>query len=66
LKNGQDLTAAETEKLAQILQRSNRLTKAYQWKEKFRTISEKSLTVEQGKRQIEQWLRQGELSCKRC
>ncbi len=35
LKNGQDLTLEEQLKLNQLLQRSKRLAKAYQWKEAF-------------------------------
>lgn len=58
LKNGRDLTVEETAKLEQILQHSKRLRKAYEWKEAFRAIYEKQLTVESGKRQIEQWLHQ--------
>lgn len=58
LKNGKDLTLEETTKLEQILQRSKRLRKAYEWKEAFRAIYEKPLTVEEGKHQMEQWLSQ--------
>jgi transposase len=53
LKNGQDLTPEETEKLELILQKSKRLEKAYRWKEEFRAIYEQPLTVEEGKRQIQ-------------
>lgn len=56
LKNGQDLTSEQTEKLDQLLQRSKRLEKAYRWKEEFRTIYEQPLTVEEGKCQIKAWL----------
>ena len=56
LKNGEDLTSEQTEKLDQLLQRSKRLQKAYQWKEEFRAIYEQSLTVEEGKCQIKEWL----------
>lgn len=58
LKNGKSLTEKEIQKLEQILQRSKRLRKAYQWKEEFRSIYEQHLTVEEGKQQIEQWLHQ--------
>lgn len=58
LKNGEDLTAEETQKLEQILHHSKRLSKAYQWKEEFRAIYEQHLTVEAGKQQIKQWLHQ--------
>lgn len=57
LKNGKDLTPEQTEKLGQLLQRSKRLEKAYRWKEEFRTIYEQLLSVEEGKRQFEEWLR---------
>lgn len=58
LKNGENLTQKETQKLEQILHCSKRLSKAYQWKEEFRAIYEKQLTVEEGKQQIQQWLNQ--------
>lgn len=57
LKNGKDLTEEETVKLEQILKRSRRLRKAYEWKEGLRAIYEQSLTVEEGKRQLLEWLR---------
>ena len=60
LKNGKDLTVESTTKLAQILQRSKRLKNAYEWKEEFRAIYEKPLTVEEGKRQLEVWLHQAQ------
>jgi transposase len=56
LKNGKDLTPEETKRLASLLQRSKRLAKAYQWQEEFRAIYEQSLTVEEGKRQLQEWL----------
>jgi len=56
LKNGQDLTTEAKIKLDQLLQRSKRLEKAYQWKEAFRAIYEQSLSVEEGKHQIQDWL----------
>lgn len=56
LKNGQDLTPEAKVKLEQLLQRSKRLAKAYRWKEGFRAIYEQSLTVEEGKGQIQEWL----------
>jgi len=59
LKNGKYLTEEETLKLKQILHRSKRSRKAYQWKEELRGIYEKRLTVEEGKCQIKQWLNQG-------
>jgi transposase len=56
LRNGEDLTPEEQVKLDQLLQRSKRFAKAYQWKEEFRAIYEQSLTVEEGKHQIQDWL----------
>lgn len=56
LRNGQDLTPEEKAKLDQLLQRSKRLAKAYEWKEEFRAIYEQPLTVEEGKHQIQEWL----------
>jgi transposase len=56
LKNGQDLTPEQAEKLDQLLRRSKRLEKAYRWKELFRAIYEQPLTVEEGKHQLTEWL----------
>lgn len=56
LRNGKDLTAEEKTKLEEILKRSKRLRKAYEWKEEFRAIYEQSCTVEEGKHQIKAWL----------
>ena len=56
LKNGEELTEEETAKLEQILKRSTRLRKAYALKEGLRAIYEQPLTVEEGKRQILEWL----------
>lgn len=57
LKNGKDLTIEQKAKLEAILKTSKRLRKAYQWKEDFRAIYERPLTVEEGKRQLKEWLR---------
>ena len=56
LRNGADLTEAERQALEKILQRSKRLRKAYESKEELRTIYESPLTVETGKRHLEEWL----------
>ena len=56
LKNRKDLTAEQATKLEEILNRSKRLKKAYEWKEDFRDIYEQSLTVEEGKCQFKAWL----------
>jgi transposase len=60
LKNGVDLAEDEQVKLEQILKRSQRLRKAYEWKEAFRGIYESRLTVEEGKSQIEDWLKKAQ------
>jgi transposase len=56
LKNGEDLNAEEKTKLAEILSRSKRLRSAYEWKEEFREIYEKSTTVEEGRIWLSEWL----------
>lgn len=56
LKNGEDLTTEETTKLVEILSRSKRLRSAYEWKEEFREIYQKSSTVEEGKIRLSEWL----------
>ena len=43
-------------KLENILNRSSRLRNAYQWKEEFRDIYERSRTVKEGKLRLEEWL----------
>ena len=56
LKNGEDLTRSEKTKLEEILSRSSRLRSAYECKEEFRDIFEKSTNVEEGKLRLEEWL----------
>ena len=56
LKNGQDLTASEKNKLFDILGQSTRLRIAYELKEEFRNIYETTRTVEEGKTKLEKWL----------
>ncbi|MGF1494019.1 MAG: ISL3 family transposase [Microcoleaceae cyanobacterium] len=58
LKNKDDLTEEQSQKLEQILSRSKRLEKAYRWKEDFREIYEQHITVEEGKQEMEKWLKQ--------
>lgn len=58
LKNGEDLTNEENQRLEEVLCHSKRLRQAYQWKEELRAIYENQLTVKEGKQQIEQWLYQ--------
>jgi transposase len=57
LKNGVDLTQEQKVKLAQILKHSKRLKLAYELKEEFRDIFERSETVEAGKKQLLAWLK---------
>jgi transposase len=61
LKNGEDLTTEEKTKLEDILSRSSRLRSAYEWKEEFREIYEKSTTVEEGKIWLKEWLNKAQL-----
>lgn len=56
LKNGENLTRKEKTKLEEILSRSKRLRSAYEWKEEFREIFEKSTNVEEGKLRLSEWL----------
>lgn len=57
LKNGVDLTQEQKVKLAEILKHSKRLKLAYELKEEFRDIFERSETVEAGKKQLLAWLK---------
>jgi transposase len=57
LKNGVDLTQEQKIKLADILKHSKRLKLAYELKEEFRDIFERSETVEAGKKQLLAWLK---------
>jgi transposase len=57
LKNGVDLTEEQKVKLADILEHSKRLKLAYELKEEFRNIFERSQTVEAGKEQLLAWLK---------
>lgn len=57
LKNGVDLTEEQKVKLADILKHSKRLKLAYELKEEFRNIFERSETVEAGKEQLLAWLK---------
>lgn len=57
LKNGVDLTEAQQVKLADILKHSKRLKLAYELKEEFRDIFERSQTVEAGKEKLLAWLK---------
>jgi transposase len=56
LKNREDLTPKESDKLTEILMGSKRLSMAYQLKEDFRSIYESSTTVVGGKERFEKWL----------
>ncbi len=57
LKNGVDLTEEQKVKLADILKHSKRLKLAYELKEEFRDIFERSQTVEAGQEQLLTWLK---------
>jgi len=57
LKNGVDLTQEQKVKLADILKHSKRLKLAYELKEEFRDIFERSQTVEAGQEQLLAWLK---------
>ena len=57
LKNGVDLSEEQKVKLADILKHSKRLKLAYELKEEFRDIFERSETVEAGKEQLLAWLK---------
>jgi transposase len=43
------------------LNQSQRLEKAYRWKEEFRAIYEQPLTSEEGKHQMQEWLNQAQV-----
>lgn len=57
LKNGVDLTEEQKVKLADILKHSKRLKLAYELKEEFRDIFERSQTVEAAQEQLLTWLK---------
>jgi len=61
LKNSPDLTEAETEQLAQLLNQSACLTIAYEMKEEFREIYETSQTVQSGLNRMKKWLAQAQV-----
>lgn len=61
LKNSPDLTEAEVEKLAQLLNQSPCLTIAYEMKEEFRQIYETRQTVQSGLNQMKKWLAQAQV-----
>ncbi len=52
LKNKQHLNQKELEELEQLLNKSKRLRKAYNFKEKFRQIYEDTETVEKGQEEF--------------
>ena len=58
LKNKVDLTASEQIKLATLLSHSPRLRLTYELKEKFRDIFERHQSVEAGKAQLLDWLKE--------
>ncbi len=56
LKNLEDLSEEQEEKLIHILSRSEKLMRAYLLKEEIREIYETKYDVEEGKSEIEKWL----------
>lgn len=61
LKNAEELSPEEKEKIPQILSPSACLTIAYELKEEFRKISETSSTVKTGLRRMKKWLAQAQI-----
>jgi transposase len=57
LKNNDDLTEDQQQRLTEILKHSKRLKLAYELKEEFRDIFETCITVEEGKTQFLKWIR---------
>lgn len=57
LRNKASLNSAELQELEQLLERSNRLRQAYEYKEDFRQIYETSQSVEEGREYLLQWLK---------
>jgi transposase len=60
LKNGEDLSDKQKEKLAKILTHSQRLRLAYELKEEFRDIFETEQSVSEGKQQLLAWLKKAQ------
>ncbi|MFQ3585899.1 MAG: transposase, partial [Cyanobacteriota bacterium] len=60
LKNSDDLTDEEKTKLGSILNHSQRLRKAYEFKEEFRKIFETHQTPEEGQVEILRWLKKAQ------
>ena len=56
LKNKKDLTEEELQKLELVLKQSNRLRKAYEYKESFGEIYEKVKDKEEGRLKFTEWL----------
>ncbi|WP_230844204.1 ISL3 family transposase [Gloeobacter morelensis] len=56
LKNGVDLNAGQKVQLETYLQIDKRLRKAYEYKEEFRWIYERSQSVDEGQQKLEDWL----------
>ena len=61
MKNDEELSPEEKEKIDQVLSQSACLTVAYELKEEFRKISETSSTVKSGLRQMKKWLAQAQI-----
>ena len=61
LKNHQDLTESDKDKLEQNLSQSPCLRLAYELKEEFRDIYETSKTVQSGMKRMHKWLVQAQV-----
>ncbi len=61
MKNAEELSSEEKEKIDQVLSQSPCLTVAYELKEEFRKIYETSSTVKSGLRQMKKWLAQAQI-----
>ena len=60
LRNKEDLNEEQLENLERVLKQSKRLRRAYEFKEKFRDIYEKTKDREEGKVAIMNWLNEGQ------
>lgn len=60
LKNRENLSDKQEDRLAEILAHSKRLKRAYELKEEFRRIFEVTQSVTQGKEQLLEWLKKAQ------
>lgn len=61
LRNRIDLTPEQKQELDRVLKKSECLKIAYQLKEEFRNIYERSRTVKTGRRELEKWMKTARL-----